>query len=123
MTDLRHPAEPVIVRLPAEIDLANAEDVGKLMRSVFTPGVTVVIADLTSTVFCDSTGMRQLFMADQYADAHDAKIHFAIPGGTVRRVLKLIGMDELLSVYPSLGAAMSAGAALDGDAATELSLL
>lgn len=47
MTDLEQPAQPVIVRLPAEIDLAKAEDVGEQLRSAFTRGTAVVIADLT----------------------------------------------------------------------------
>lgn len=118
MTDLQYPADPVIVRLPAEIDMANAQDVGEQLCSAFTPGVTVVIADLTSTVFCDSAGLRQFVMAHHYAGAHDAQLRFAIPHRSTLRVLKLTGFDQLLSIYPSLGAAMSAGPAPDTDAAS-----
>ena len=48
VTDLEHPEESAIVRLPAEMDIANAEDVGEQLRSAFTSGTAVVIADLTS---------------------------------------------------------------------------
>jgi anti-sigma B factor antagonist len=118
VTDLERSAEPVIVRLPAEIDLVNAEDVGEQLRSAFTRGAAVVIADLTSTVFCDSAGARQFVLSHNYADFHDAQMRFVIPGRTVLRVLTLTGLDQLLSVYPSLAAAVSAGSALDGDAAS-----
>jgi hypothetical protein len=37
VTDAQPGTEPVIVRLPAEIDIANAEDVGEQLRSAFTP--------------------------------------------------------------------------------------
>jgi anti-sigma B factor antagonist len=111
-------ADPVIVRLPAEIDMANAQDVGERLCSAFTPGVSVVIADLTSTVFCDSAGLRQFVMAHNYAGAHDAQVRFAIPHPSTLRVLKLTGFDQLLSIYPSLGAAVSAEPALDADAAS-----
>jgi hypothetical protein len=72
VADLEQAAEPVIVRLPAEIGMDNAEDVGEQLSSAFTPGVTVVIADLASTVFCDSAGARQFVLAHQLADARDA---------------------------------------------------
>ena len=43
-------AEPVVIPLPAEIDMANTEDVGDQLRSAFTPGLAMVIADMTPTV-------------------------------------------------------------------------
>jgi anti-sigma B factor antagonist len=119
VTDLQQSAQPVVVvRLPAEIDLINAEDIGQQLRSAFTRGAAVVIADLTSTVFCDSAGARQLVLSHNYADFCDAQIRFVIPGRNVLRVLALTGIDQLLSVYPSLNAAVSAGSALERDAAS-----
>ena len=108
MTDLEQAAEPVIVRLPAEIDMDNAEDAGEQLRSALTPGVTVVIADLASTVFCDSAGARQFVLAHQFADARDAQVRFVIPDRNMLRVLTVTGLDRLLSIYPSLDAAVSA---------------
>jgi anti-sigma B factor antagonist len=118
LTGRAGPAEPVIVRLPAEIDMTNAEDVGEQLRSAFTPGVTLVIADLTSTVFCDSAGARQLLLAHHSADARDAQVRFVIPDRNTLRVLQLLGLDRLLSIHPSLETAASAGPAPDGDAAS-----
>ena len=117
MTDLERPAEPVIVRLPAEIGLANAEDVGEQLRSAFTRGAATVIADLISTVFCDSSGARQFVLSHNYADFHDAQLRFVIPERNVLRVLTLTGIDQLLSIYPSLDAALSAGSVLDRNTA------
>jgi anti-anti-sigma factor len=98
--------------------MANAESVGEQLRSAFTPGAAVVIADLTSTVFCDSAGARQLVLAHNYAAARDAQMRFVIPSGAILRVLTLIGLDQLLSIYPSLDAAISAGPTPEGDAAS-----
>ena len=117
MTDLEHATAPVVVRLPDEIDMANAERVGEQLRSAFTCGSAVVIADLTPTVFCDSAGARQFVLAHNYADARDAQMRFVITGRNVLSVLTLTGLDQLLSIYPSLDAAVSAGPALAGDAA------
>jgi anti-sigma B factor antagonist len=118
MTDLEQSAEPVVMRLPAEIDMANAERVGEQLCSAITRGAAVVIADLTSTVFCDSAGARQFVLAHNYADTHGAQLRFVIPDRNMLRVLTLTGLDQLLSIYPSLDAAVSAGPALAGDAAS-----
>jgi anti-sigma B factor antagonist len=118
VTDQENPAEPAIVHLPAEIDIANAEDVGEQLRSAFARGAAVVIADLTSTVFCDSAGARQLVLSHNYADAHDAQVRFVIPDRGMLRVLTISGMDQLLSIYPGLDEALSAGPAPDKDAAS-----
>ena len=40
---------PVIVTLPAQINAATAGQAAGQVRAAFTPGVTVVIADLTAT--------------------------------------------------------------------------
>ena len=107
MTDAEPVTEPVIVRLPAEIDIANAEDVGEQLRSAFTPGITLVIADLTATVFRDSSGLRQLLVAHRRAKDRHAQVRFAIPHRGVLGVLEVTQVDRLLSVYPSLDAAVS----------------
>ena len=118
MTDLEHAPRPVVLRLPAEIDLTNAERVGEELCSAFTRGAALVIADLTSTVFCDCAGARQLVLAHDYADAHDARIRFVIPVRNMLRVLTLTGAGRLLPIYPSLDAALSAGLAPDRHAAS-----
>jgi anti-sigma B factor antagonist len=107
VTDAQPVTEPVIVPLPAEIDIANAQDVGEQLRSAFTPGTTLVIADLTATVFCDSSGLRQLVMAHRRAKDRHAEVRFAIPHRAVLGVLQVTELDCLLSVYPSLDAAVS----------------
>lgn len=118
MTDLDQSAEPVVVRLPAEIDMANAEEVGDQLRSALTCGAAAVIADLTSTAFFDSSGARQFVLAHKYAAAHDARMRFVISDSNLLRVLTLTGLDQLLSIYPSLDAAMSADPLHGRDAAS-----
>jgi anti-sigma B factor antagonist len=118
VTDLEQVTGPVVVHLPPEIDMVNAERVGEELCSAFIRGAAVVIADLTSTVFCDCAGARQFVLAHNHADAHGTQIRFAIPGRNMLRLLTLTGLDQMLSIYPSLDAAVSAGPALAGDPAS-----
>jgi anti-sigma B factor antagonist len=101
----------VIVPLPAEIDIANAEDVGERLRAAFAPGVTVVIADLGSTTFCDTSGARQLVLAHKRAVASKRVLRAVVPSAGVLRVLAILGVDRVLEIYPGLAEALAAGRA------------
>ncbi len=98
-----------VVALPAEIDMANADGVGEQLRSAFAPGVSMVVADMTLTVFCDSYGMRALVLARRCAADCHAQLRLVVSHPSVLQVLRLVGLDRLLPVYPSLGAALTDG--------------
>lgn len=56
-------APPVIVTLPAQLDAAAAEQAAGQITAAFTPGVSVVIADLTAAACCDRSAIRNLLKA------------------------------------------------------------
>lgn len=92
--------------LPDEIDVTNAEHAAGLLRGSSTPGVTVVIADLTGTTFCDSAGIRMLTLVHQEAVAAGVQLRLAVAtDGPVMRVLELLELVRILRVYPSVDAA------------------
>jgi anti-sigma B factor antagonist len=65
----------------------------------------MVIADLTSTVFCDSSGVSQLVLAYHCAAAHNAQLRLVVPHPNVLGVPTVVGLDRMLRVYPTLDAA------------------
>ncbi|HEY7262452.1 MAG TPA: STAS domain-containing protein [Trebonia sp.] len=109
MRDHERPNRLVIVPLPAEIDVVNAGRVGEQLRAAFTPGVRVVIADLGSTVFCDSSGVRELVLAHKRAVASNCELRVVISSAGVLRVLAIQGLDRVLEIYPDLAAALATG--------------
>lgn len=93
---------PVVVQLPGEVDVTNAGDVLELITAACAPGVTVIIADLTGTQFCDSIALQHLLLAGRRAAAAGAELRLAIaPGGVVSRVIELTGLRRYLPVYVS----------------------
>jgi anti-sigma B factor antagonist len=102
-------AGTAVVKLPTEVDISNADDVGEQLRAAAAPGVVVVVADLTTTKFCDSAGVRQLALAyDKVADS-GAQLRLAVAdGGSVNRILALIGLEQLVPQYPTVEAALAA---------------
>jgi anti-sigma B factor antagonist len=98
---------PEIVALPDEIDVTNAQSVADTLRAAFGPGVAVVIADMTRTVFCDSSAVRCLLLASKRAAEANAELRLVIEAAAVLRVLRIVGIDRLLNIYPSLEAALT----------------
>jgi len=98
---------PEIVTLPAEIDIRNAECVARDMCEALRPGVRVLIADMSLTQFCDSSGIRSIVIAHDRAIRNDAEFRLVIPSARVLRVLSVLGLDHLLQIYPSLGMALT----------------
>jgi anti-sigma B factor antagonist len=100
---------PVVVVLPAEIDVTNSQEVYQQLVAALAPGVSTVIADMMSTVFCDSSGVHAIMHAYESAAARDVRMLLAVSSATsVRRVLELIGVGRLMPVYTSLAEALTA---------------
>ena len=103
-------SETVAVRLPGEIDTTNADQVAEQLVAAAVQDVAVIVADLTATRFCASAGVRALLLARTKLAAGNAELRLAAPeDGAVRRVLALVGPDQLLPVYPTAEAALAPG--------------
>lgn len=103
---MRNPPAPVVVTLPDEIDMYNREQAYDRLHSACASGTPVVIADFTSTRFCDAGSIRRLLAADHHAAASAVQLRFATrPGSPVRRLADLLGADRRVPVYRSPGEA------------------
>jgi|SRR6266481_3711591 len=107
---------PEIVAFPPEVDINNAACFGVELLAALRPGVAVVIADMTLTEFCDSSGMRHLLIANHRAKRSLAQLRVVVTADAVRRVLHVTGVDKVLDIYPSLHEAMAGNARISGAA-------
>jgi anti-anti-sigma factor len=98
----------VVVALPAEIDMANAGEVGQQLGCAVAAGVRTVIADMTATTFCDSSGIGMLVRAHKQAAANRAELRLVVPATAVLRSLTLVSIDQLVPIYPGLPMALAA---------------
>lgn len=99
-----------LVTLPGHLDHSSAGQVCEQLLLVIDRGVTVLIADMTATVSCDSSGADALASASRRADASGTQLRLAVTAEPVREVLTQTGLDRLVPVYPTVAAAL-AGAA------------
>jgi len=104
MNDQTAQAVPVVVVLPEEIDVTNSGQVYEHLIEALTPGVDAVVADMTATTFCDSSGVHAIMHAHESA----AELRLAVSEHTsVQRVLQLIGVSRLVPVYSTLEEALA----------------
>jgi len=97
---------PEIVTFPDEVDITNAARYGAPLFGACRPGVALVVADLSQTAFCDSSGIRCLLAAQGQADIFGVKLHIVLSSPVVLRALELLGVDQLLDIYPTMAAAL-----------------
>jgi anti-anti-sigma factor len=97
-----------VVTLPEHIGITNAGQVRDELLSVINRGATTLIADLTATVSCDQSGAEAVFRAWQRATASGTELRLVITAQIVARMLRLVGLNRTVSVYPSLDAATAA---------------
>ena len=102
------PTRTAVLTLPAEIDVTNAQRLCGEVGSALVSGATVVVADLTATTFCDSSGARILVLAWEQAAVNGIELRIVVPSATVRRGFALMGLEGFLPFYPSLSAALTA---------------
>ncbi len=105
----RRAAGTVVVTLPAEIDMANAARVGEELNAAFGPGVGIVVADMSGTRFCDTSGIHALVMAYKRATAGNTQFRVVVRPGEVRHVLEMLRLDTVLALYPRLDIALLDG--------------
>ena len=97
-----------VVTLPAEIDASNSGQIGQQLKAAVAPGLRMLIADMTFTTFIDSSGIRAVVQVCQLARRSGTELRLVVPSTHVRRTLAITGVDQLLPIYPSVGAALTA---------------
>jgi anti-anti-sigma regulatory factor len=109
---VRWTGRQAVVTLPEHIGASNAGQIREELLSVINRGAETVIADMTTTISCDHDGADAVVRACQRAVISGAKLQLVVATRSARRMLSLGGLgglDGLVSIYPSLEAAMAAG--------------
>ena len=96
-----------VVTLPEQIDLSNVDAIREQLLAIVNKGPALLAADMTATVSCDYAGTDALARVHRRASASGSELRLAIASPTVRRVLSASGLDRMISMYPSLDAALA----------------
>jgi anti-anti-sigma factor len=103
---LRWMGRQAVVTAPTEIDTINAGEVRQTLLAATSHDATVLIIDMSGTTFCDSTGVQAIVSAYQQAAANGTGIRLVATAALP--ILTVIGVDQLIPIYPDLEAALAA---------------
>ena len=98
-----------IVAFPGHVDVSNVGQLRDRLLSVINRGAAVLIVDMTDTVSCDHSAVDAVAQACQRAAVSGTQLRLVVTAPVIRRVLSIEGLDRLVSIYPSLEAAIASG--------------
>ncbi len=111
MQDGSFPVELVngvpVVTAPEEIDITNAQELRAALLQAAPHGHGTLVADLSQTRFCDSSGLHTLLAAHKRALADGGEMLLVIPGTAVLRVFAITGVDRIIPNFTSLEEALA----------------
>jgi anti-sigma B factor antagonist len=106
---VRWMGEQAVVTMPAEVDALSADAVRQALFAEAGRSPSALIIDMSATTFCDSAGVQVI--VDIYKRIAPTGTRLLLVVTAVRRIFTLVGMDQLVPVYPTLKAALADAAA------------
>jgi anti-sigma B factor antagonist len=89
------------VAVRGEVDLSTAALVEEALDAAIRDSTGPFALDLSGVSFLDSSGINVLLRARALLGRTDRPLVVVCPDGPVRRVLALVGIEDLFALYPS----------------------
>jgi anti-sigma B factor antagonist len=96
-----------VVAAPEEIDITNAPELRSALLQAAADGSGTLVADMTRTRFCDSSGLHALLAAHKRAQAEGGELRLVIPSTTVLRIFAITAIDRMIPNFASLDEALA----------------
>jgi anti-sigma B factor antagonist len=84
------------------VDLLSAPQLTDAICGALGRGPAGLIVDLTDVEFLAAVGMSVLVAAKETADAMSVRFGIVARGPATSRPIKLLGLDAILTLYPTL---------------------
>jgi anti-anti-sigma factor len=91
-----------IVRLEGELDIATVPTLRERLLGVLSPGVRLLIIDLSGVSFCDVAGLAVLIGTQRRATARGIVVRLAAPRPQLAKLLRITGLDHRLTICATL---------------------
>jgi anti-sigma B factor antagonist len=105
----------IVVLAPnGEVDLASAGKLRQGLESAESRASSGLVIDLRQVGFIDSTGIGELVGCHRRCREAGRPLAFVVPEGTIRKILKVTGMDSVFDIHAdedSAAMAVSEGSA------------
>jgi anti-anti-sigma factor len=102
------PAARTIVRLRSALDAAAAPSLRERLLGLLHPGMRLLVLDLSCVPSCDTAGLAVLIGMQRRARPLGIVMRVAAPSLPVAKLLRLTGLDRILTICPDLRGALAA---------------
>jgi anti-anti-sigma factor len=96
----------IIARLEGDLDIASTPALRERLLGVLSPGVRLLVIDLSGVSFCDVAGLAVLIGTQRRARARGITVRLAAPRPQMARLLRITGLDRSLTICATLADAL-----------------
>jgi anti-sigma B factor antagonist len=100
----------VVVSVTGELDVATTAQLSAALGMALRRGAKGLVCDLSGVSFLGAAGLRTLLVARRRAIACRAWFDLVCPQPFPRKVIALVGLDEVFSLHDCVTAAVDAQA-------------
>ena len=91
--------DPIVITPSGEIDLASAPALREqITTALASSSSTVLVVDLADVTFMDSSGLTCLAFAHQQMHQRDGRVEVRNVTSSVRKLITVVGMDQVVEV-------------------------
>jgi anti-anti-sigma factor len=95
-----------VVRLEGDLDIASTPALRERLLSVFSPGIRLLIIDLSGVSFCDVSTLAVLVATQRRARGLGITVRLAAPCPQVAKLLLVTGLDQHFTICATLDDAL-----------------
>lgn len=106
--DVRTHDDHALVIAVGDIDMGTADELASVLAGALAAGHKRVLLDFSQVAFIDSSGLAVLVRAHRQAETTQARFAIVHPTPHTRKLIEVLGLDQLLFVYDSLDEALAA---------------
>ncbi|MEU7426361.1 STAS domain-containing protein [Streptomyces sp. NPDC040750] len=107
-------ADATVARLPTQVDYENASGVGAQCADLINQGYSTLVLDASEVQYLDSSGVSMIIMLSRLLDKHAGTLRLAGLSDDYQHVWRLLGLDTVFPVFPTVNAALNEPTTGDG---------
>ena len=98
-----------VVKLAGEVDIVQAHGLRERLLGAVRNEDLGLVVDLGGATYIDSVGVSLLFELAERLSLRQLRLAVVLPdSGLVKRVIKIVNLDSVAEIHPSVGDALSA---------------
>jgi anti-anti-sigma factor len=99
----------VLAAIEGEVDASNTEDIGRRLRTALSNRSTMLIVDLTPTVYIDSAGINLMFELAVDLRERQQELRLVVPADApIARAIGITGLDAAVPTHGDRETALAA---------------